>query len=123
MKAKELRIGNYVNYICIAMDINEPIYRIENGADIQVHQNHNLFKPIPLTEQWLKDFGFKKCNRTNFKACYETKNKKYIFQFAQNGLLVLIDCGNFFEIITAVEYVHQLQNFYFVLTGNELTKQ
>jgi hypothetical protein len=66
-------------------------------------------KPIPLTEEWLLKFGFDKID----------------FQFIKNGIKLfpirdLYYRGNF-PIKSDIKYVHQLQNLFFALTGEELT--
>jgi len=119
MKATELRIGNYVNYIFRALSINVPDYKIENGADIQVHQNHNCFKPIPLTEQWLKDFGFADKGTIFKKGWFELWYSSY----AENYQLRIYKVSSTFEKIINVEFVHTLQNLFFSLTKIELTKK
>jgi hypothetical protein len=127
MKANELRIGNYVKYDFLAMAIFEPEYQIENGADIQVHQNHTSFYPIPLTEEWLLKFGFK---FNENKGQYETGNH---FKVYSNGIDIAIRNGDFRlwwendddtyynTYWTAIKHVHQLQNLFFALTEEELT--
>ena len=113
MEATELRIGNYIDYTCIAMNIVDPVYKIECGADIQVHQNHNYFKPIPLTEQWFKDFGFKQD---------ETKRI-----WGKDGIMLIRKLKRLPFCLPGYDnsickYVHQLQNLYFALTSEELIK-
>ena len=80
-----------------------------------------LIKPISLTEEWLLKFGFNKVG-----------DKFFLHGFALWETL----CGNkdgseciglFYELRDRglmdrhVEYVHQLQNLYFELKGEELT--
>ena len=121
MKATELRIGNYVNYECIALEIKELIYKIENGADIQVHQNHGFFKPITLTEQWLKDFGFKDNKGALGGWLSADINKPFVHRLIiRSDFTYFTDLSSFTFI--EVKYVHQLQNLYFALTEKELNR-
>jgi len=114
MKATELRIGNYVNlYGSIAtvqrFDFND---RPPNGLAIDEG------KPIPLTEQWLKDFGFEQFgnykiyNKGDFQIDKTAKEQK------EEGYWFFIN-----EYPVNIVYVHQLQNLYFTLTNEELTKK
>ena len=117
MKPTELRIGNYVNYIFKTLSIDAPEYKIKNGADIQLHQSNNLYKPIPLTEQWLKDFGFREDGYRWHKS-----HPFYIEWFRDwtpDGWWLMKDTET---PICLIKYVHQLQNLYFALTGEELIK-
>jgi hypothetical protein len=117
MKTNELRIGNYVKYYYEVMSIDIPEYKIENGADIQVHENFNIFEPIPITEEWLLKFGFNKIG-TNWEKGWlllHTNLKTGTFDFLINEPY----SGKMNATIN--QSVHQLQNLYFALTGEELT--
>jgi hypothetical protein len=114
MKANELRIGNYVT-------LNKDI-KIINGNLIKEQQQSDMIKgevylkPIPITEEWLLKFGFLKDLDNDI---YLSINP-YAFLFWQNDRVELLDNDNNF-MISYCRYVHQLQNLYFALTGEELT--
>ena len=133
MKANELRIGNYV--LCIpdetdeksligqvvaldSVDLTEhQIWIIEDSKE--EHDFYDLITGIPLTEQWLKDFGFVK--RNNVAWDYKEKLSNTFFP------ILTINVFSFDMITddkygTILKYVHSLQNLYFALTGKELTK-
>ena len=106
--AVELRKGNIVE--CFGVKTID--YLIKEGTHFTSGDGGTFYSlnPIPLTEEWLIKFGF------------ENKREKWLFE--KNGLVINIGnhnctmhCGN---SIKAVDYVHQLQNLYFVLTGKEL---
>lgn len=113
MKANELRLLNFVNY---------------RGVDIILYSNYELYKalvnikdiePIPLTEEWLLKFGFDRHNNLFFS------NHDY-FSYIE---LDAYGCDGLYgyclsderSIYHKLEHVHQLQNLYFALTGEELT--
>jgi len=123
MEEKELRIGNYVN-------IEDTVLRV----DLQeLYYNSSLMNPIPLTEKWLSKFGFKKYNFTNKENGYIIENKEasksiYIRTFIEPNTTNFFNVFNRSEcertklqFIKSIKYVHQLQNLYFALTGQELT--
>jgi len=126
MKPTELRIGNYVwdDYSgemivwAISNNINTPLSDI--GLKKKAHLPSGGYKikniaPIPLTEQWLKDFGFIK----NFVENDEGRYDDYEFnEFHIHGLGDDI----FIFLTRRIKYVHRLQNLYFALTGEELIK-
>lgn len=105
MNAIELRIGNLV---FVSDD--------DHAAPIQAGginaMEHGQFKPrpIPLTEEWLLKLGFR---RSTDNDCV----------FSNGTLAVFFDkTDSFCELKGAKpKYVHQLQNLYFALTGEELT--
>ena len=129
MKATELRIGNYVwdDYSgemivwAISNNINTPLSDI--GLKKKTHLPSGGYKikniaPIPLTKQWLKDFGFVDKGTIFKKGWFELWYSSY----AENHQLRIYKVSNDIEKTINIKYVHQLQNLYFALTGKELTK-
>jgi hypothetical protein len=116
MKASELRIGNFIENT----DSQMASYMVVN-ADVIKQNEHTMYaslEPIPLTEEWLLKFGF---------SC-EAKMGGDGIEFRVYHFDILTFNTNHgwwykFEPMndTPLEYVHQLQNFYFALTGKELT--
>ena len=124
MKANELRIGSIVKSLVndeefsIVEDIG---HRASLGHYVSlnnqhsgvwlVHQERELILGIPLTEEWLLKFGFVLENGW-FK-----KNRLLLFNINNNYFTTLSK-----EIVSVnITTVHQLQNLYFALTGEELT--
>ena len=116
MTATELRIGNWV----------EEAHSGEFGqvdmvvlSIIERMSNHS-YRPIPLTEEWLERFGFEKvadnCWLNNKTAFYVDKRESHI----RKGFVYYLkeDSNDFIPI----DNLHQLQNLYFALTGEELTQ-
>ena len=124
IQAKELRIGNLVNY----SDSNS-IFKVigisEFGIDCEdeietTYMEFDNFNPIPLTEDWLLKFGFEK----GIDKVYYIKSKFiYIKVFEKIGHVLL--CRDKYDehikISDNIEYVHQLQNLYFAITNKELS--
>jgi hypothetical protein len=106
MKASELRIGNYVQLEGLKRPIRVSIIdTTETSTDTKA-------KPIPLTEEWLLKFGFKK----DFNGYYFGLLS---FSITRNNEFMI--CVNDRPTETICYSVHQLQNLYFALTGKELT--
>lgn len=135
IKANELRVGSLLHYLTAEGDIFPSkidwrdlkwIQRDENGFNA-VHD------PIVLTEQWLKDFGFieikKAVNENGYEIINDCPSKHiYIRTFCEPSIFGFFTFFNHSEcnqeeiqFIKKVEFVHQLQNLYFALTGEELT--
>lgn len=129
MKANELRIGNLIQtkeyksarrIICFygSSDVLVDSGYVTFPTDDESEYSLNELEPIPLTEEWLLKFGFEKINETDWQSpssCYRWDTAREGMQF-----LTLDDEWLFFSN-GEVEYVHQLQNLYFALTGEELT--
>lgn len=116
MKSNELRIGN-----CVFED--ERLVILHDGFGID--HAHN-FDPIELTEEWLLNFGFDNV-RKNLLICHNEYHNNRI----NEGVYYVEPVGDAFNnwylyhkvkmITSNIRYVHQLQNLYFALTGEELT--
>lgn len=106
MNANELRIGNWVHW---GKD-----YQIDVD-DISNHAWNDVLQPIPLTEEWLLNFGFKKI-KTWLGDAYENENGDIAYL---NGQIYIISED---VKVDTPKYVHQLQNLYFALTGEELNE-
>ncbi|OPC36155.1 hypothetical protein [Elizabethkingia miricola] len=111
MEIKELRLGNYVKYernsVYFTVESIEFVNNLVNATDIE------YLEPISLTEEWLLKFGFEKSE--SLSNCTKITNG-YKFDFAGGEVLYLDSIR-----LKHIKYVHQLQNLYFALTGEELT--
>lgn len=128
MKPQELRIGNYVLF---AED--NTVFRVvqieQNGLEVQNSEELTwieieCFEGIPLTEEWLLMFGFvrggfsKKASDSFYEIAVGASG---LFINPDNGVVWIERGTNIFNNPALIEYVHQLQNLYFALTGEELT--
>ena len=93
--------------------------------------------PIPITEEWLLKAGFEPrteygvklkdfVDMSNIKyELLELKksNFKFLFQtnFSKGTIPFFLGVNRMDSLPFNLEYVHQLQNLYFALTGEELT--
>lgn len=129
MKANELRIGNIIN----AYGYDVFVKKIENDSvsfDCNSDQGRPVYDDIfiedanhvPLTEEWLVKLGlnrYAKDNWGNFRYKFSDDRYEIRKQHNDTELQVLFE-GNG---LVWVKYVHQLQNLYFALTGEELTSK
>jgi hypothetical protein len=116
MEAKDLRIGNLVY---IGGQINE----IELVDFVDIYENYTIgiYKPIPLTEEWLLKFGFKS-DDISWEYSKRLGNFYIMYDIEINS--IYINDGSRYDgadIPKEIKHVHQLQNLYFALTGQELT--
>lgn len=120
--ANELRIGNYI------LDDEGIIIRVNQIAEPDNKQltecingfNQNMLAAcngIPLTEEWLVKFGFTYWDGRNYYY-----NDLLGFYFYKKGKRRLSMTNLVFDahVNKRLDYVHQLQNLYFALTGGEL---
>lgn len=132
MKIEDLRIGNYVT----TLKANN-LSRVNNifGASglvdcVEVASGMPHFrlslllfcKPIQLTPEILEKCGFayarKNSSVLQFKIAYNDSDYPCSLQVSGSGIQI---CRSGIGAICApIEYLHQLQNLYYALTGTEL---
>lgn len=123
MKASELRIGNYITRFGdnVVVDGIDKKHRNDTDYYIRIKEDRELgywldqFKPIVLTEEILLKCGLEKRKDGNFNL------------FKQSKVDIVIDkefsawkCDGINFSVGCIKYLHQLQNLYFALTGEEL---
>lgn len=143
LKSNELRLGNYVTdefyegfkNVIEVKSINDKGINLEIVDDGHVPEcsqqwigpdkSIDIIKPIPLTEEWLVKFGFvenevvkclyeKTLGILTISVCIERSNILDIIISNTNITGATLD-------IKLYEYVHQLQNLFYALSGTELT--
>ena len=116
IQANELRIGNwFIPTMFNGVELEErPIIAMEFLA---LSENPNWGKPIPLTEERLLKFGFKKTENgwLRLEICNDWS---YLYWERLAGFSLSVDKHGI--SLPYIKYVHQLQNLYFALTGEEL---
>ena len=132
MKASELRIGNFISScfpisVVIGIDdegvIDTAYYEHGKGVDYtsEWHSNEGSINPIPLTEEWLVKLGYSDTNDEMYNGNIwmlgdDIHVSPVVSSTGIHGLLIY-GYLKYFEYV----YVHQLQNLYHSLTGEELT--
>jgi hypothetical protein len=125
MKANELRIGNL--FILPNGDIGKISYHEIRLMVVAIEKPD--YQPIPLTEEWLLKFGF-------VQSSNNLGNTFHILK--KDGVIVMLTIEHWTNTDInskyhnhwhceyllnghKLQYLHQLQNIYFALTGEELT--
>lgn len=113
MEANELRIGNYFDHNGEVDTVNPNTIAELFDAD------RSWINPIPLTEEWMVKFGFEKHKGT---ISYDKdKLSIYLGETILSEKLGRTYFNSWAILEYSPKYVHQLQNLYFALTGEELT--
>lgn len=144
MEASELRIGNWIlpkmkeyksEWKAVSLRPDIPIQPVP----IQVfphlitrmvfnEDTLEMYEPIPLTEEWLNKSDLKKrgtrdiWDKGNFVIHYQRHNDAYS-QLCQGKFYfsTIEVTKNFALTFYEIKHLHQLQNLYFALVGEELT--
>ena len=129
IQAKELRIGNLINF----HKIENGIQSISKCSIIQIINTPEYYSYIPLTEDWLIKFGFEKFKfevnekpqRTSYILFSKEMSDKSWLTIANSEMPISFPMikdehqkSNY--ILRNISHVHELQNLYFVLTNKEL---
>ena len=131
MQENELRIGNLVldedgEVLPVVNIMTESIFGSIVSHNRTLFSDVSSIKGIPLTGEWMIKFGF-----DNHNEQFSIKTGWYygLGQVKKQTSLKIkhTKANNYFVISPAngsiyIKYVHQLQNLYFALTGEELTK-
>lgn len=114
----ELRIGNYIQdydktKILVVENIDSTLkYKELNGTESSSNHITNL-KPIEISEDWLIKIGYEKTG-----SFYRISKSRFAEVYVSSeGIDVCVHSVT----LDHIQYVHQLQNLYFSLTGRELT--
>ena len=119
INTKEFRRGNYINDI--ALGVCEVVAIFTNSIEVCKLNKPNVsylisnIEPIPLTEEWLLIMGFEKCEHKTEPQYYKDCEEISVRLFPKEKYFTLAYLG------TEIKYLHELQNLYFALTGEELT--
>ena len=137
MESKDLRIGNYISctdFECmdeVPTELSEKYDKVLRIYDNVIQWNSisddisyysatdiNYVDPIPITEEWLLSFGFKK------SAAEKYRKFSFVIDWWYDSNKYMYGWIDFDNVLLApdikIEYVHQLQNLYYALTGEEL---
>lgn len=133
MKVSELRIGNYVKTCTPGMEIMIPHLETQvqgitlfgelmfcyspidsNGFNMPAHH----VTGIPITEEWLLKFGFENVKGVLIKTFGIIDLQISDTMYTYFNVMYKPEETYLFE--PRIKYVHQLQNLYYALTGEEL---
>jgi hypothetical protein len=118
IKVNELRIGilvmdfedsqKYHPIECIYLNMHDRYW--VSYRDNSIKCSVESLEPIRLTEEWLLKFGFEEWDKNAWQKSFALSLNKIndIFCYNNNSINVII------------KYVHQLQNLYWCLCGEEL---
>ena len=130
MDVRELRLGNLVSEfvlgVCpvggIESDVkNDGIVWLRDNY-MRYHIDGDNIEPIPLTGKWIKKLGFTKIRKGVW--CKEYGGWYYQIEkhpsFPEGYILFIDVTGVSAPPSVKIKYVHELQNLYYALTGEEL---
>jgi hypothetical protein len=131
LSAQDLRIGNLVYYhIEDPMDERKEYDKIGpiDHNDLRclvTHEDNSEYRPIPLSEEWLRKFGFSDkeyqegfigidVNHMNFVLTKPNKMGDFQEYFAWEYK------NDIWPKYNELKFIHELQNLFYCLTGEEL---
>jgi hypothetical protein len=118
MKSTDLRIGNLIEYHVFDELDNPQSQWVENLVDLddlEAIDGSENYRPMEITKDILNRFGFEADGPGWYWLNEENRLTTVGFAYGMDN--------NIFEfegLEITMQYVHQLQNLYFALTGKEL---
>jgi len=131
MKANELRIGNYVTWIdqedvssavltVVGIYLNDSIWlewQWEDGTSDNTDCGFDSVRPIPLTEEWILKFGAEK------QTQYQFVHGRFRLIWKPEYKYWYVIHNDTLHYMNKIEFVHEWQNFMFVMGSEELQIQ
>jgi hypothetical protein len=125
IQPQELRIGNLVFYQNEVYEIKALGSHEANLGDGKGTHPYGSISGIPLTGEWLLKFGFERDESVRVEngilTLDLTKSDSPIHDFVWRNNTFGASGSEFHYDMPQIKYVHQLQNLYFTLTGEDLT--
>lgn len=134
MNKRDLRLGNLVEILTSNKQINLPTgqfgiieeireekvkIRLRNESSDVVHvfnRKYDTIRAIKLTHEWMLKLGFEEIDNSRYKHW----NLEIVFHFDNSGHWSFGDLeSDDLPMYIFYEYVHQIQNLYYDLTGDE----
>jgi hypothetical protein len=122
IKANELRIGNYLKLVGPSWTTQQRgiIQRISASDIVDIEfTGGDAYQPIPLNKELLLQCGFTYSTDTELELSIDESNKLVANPYIERGYAVQLCCQTNWAGQKPL-YLHQLQNLYYVLTGEEL---
>lgn len=123
---KDLRIGNLIereDKVCtVEVLFNSRLsVKWQSGDTIVTAYNANFeeIDGIPISPEWLMKLGFTYIYK-DYQFEHED-NENVVILDNRDGYIFDYDFGGIEWCHCGVEYVHQLQNYFYLTTGEELT--
>lgn len=121
MRATGLRIGNFIYGIDEDFDRYLIVVDANDICNVDCEDDNDGYEGIPLTDEWLEKLGALKDEYGDvfIEVDSESDTRLYLSMKGYIQLVKSYHCPMFdYEHI---RYVHQLQNLFFCLSGEELT--
>ena len=115
INSNELMIGNWLGYFTDFVD-SLGFRKIKAHEFLSIHDNPKRVKPIPLTEEILLRCGFEKVRYEKYVHKKLIKLRAYPHVMKDGFGIHLM--GSY--TLPNIKHLHQLQNLYHALTGQEL---
>ena len=122
IKPNELMIDNWVLHsdrpIKVKGIIENRIASFDNEIGVRLVFSHKVdeIEPITITEEILEKCGFENTHDNEFYATVNNSIEVFIYKDNDSSFRIGKNDADI-----EIKYIHQLQNSYFILTGEQLT--
>ena len=128
MKPEELRIGNWIYDMVELSDRQVWGVKPDRRNHIMINDTeYEMVSPINLTPEWLEKFGFGKFKKDDDQFISPCCDYAILGDFPKDGFYIFnhseVDGSTDWIRTNRIHHVHQLQNLFYALTGEELTSK
>jgi len=121
LDSHEIRLGNTYK-----IELGDGTYKSDliNLADLENLLDDDLddfYQAMEIDESWLVRLGFKPVLDISYSFPKPYDNLELAYYGSINGLKKGWVITKLFGLSNGIKYVHELENLYFALTGEELT--
>ena len=122
MEAEDLAIGNFTWCWNPKNGLWDTVIKInwKHLRNVCEQPQDDTYKPIIITNEWLLKFGFQ-IEEDYGDETYYCKNGFGVKIVEEDNFYFYKYNGSSYTILREINYVHQLQNIYYALTGEKLT--
>jgi hypothetical protein len=126
MKLKDLRIGNILSSVSQEKEtvIVKGIDAVNELVIMDTFSNWNSldnYEPILITPKWLERLGFEYFANGSGRMYREALSVEVDFLFTKEMILAItLHYSEYHSFLRNIIYVHELQNIFYFVTGEEL---
>ena len=120
LDSHEIRLGNTYKIEMGDGTYKSDLINLEDLSNLLDDEIDDFYQAMEISEEWLIRFGFKSVSDISYSFPKPYNNLELAYYGSINGLKKGWVITKLFGLSNGIKYVHELENLYFALTGEEL---
>jgi hypothetical protein len=121
LDSHEIRLGNTYKVEMGDGTYKSDLINLEDLRNLLDDEIDDFYQAMEISEEWLIRFGFKCVLDMSYSFPKPYNNLELAYCGSINGFKKGWVITKLFGFSNGIKYVHELENLYFALTGEELT--